>query len=409
MTLKLIPPTGSPMAPQPHASTLMAPPAPPSDVYNPLLDDDDTDEAAPVGRRIATQPPATTTKPTVAAPANKAATEPEKTVQGTESGAEESAEPRRLTAVERKRKAVEENRTGTSRFKLKDTDMVLINFIGETRYVNSEVAGRLLGVPALTAGRRMDKLFVHGYLDKKVVPGRYSLYFLTDLGASLCDREPTKVRSSFGVGISAHTIEVNRIHASLLSGHPCELTPLKVTPDDVLVSEPVIASAMYQHIEVQNFGLDYADQVTPEELKGLKEAAMKPFRTGGFAGEAPELALFEEWLFVPCYDIARDYHVPDLVVARPRTREGSPRSVAIEVELSAKKPRELHAIMRAFKKEFESSDGTLCAVYYVYKNSTVRAAVQKAAKHVGLTREQIKFIGLEGASSYALRSPKAGA
>lgn len=67
--------------------------------------------------------------------------------------------------------------------------------------------------------------------------------------------------------------------------------------------------------------------------------------------DAPELNLGAGALFIIYRDLSgTGEHVPDLVAARPRATDGTPRHVAIEVELTPKGSAEYRAIHRAYSR-----------------------------------------------------------
>jgi hypothetical protein len=89
------------------------------------------------------------------------------------------------------------------------------------------------------------------------------------------------------------------------------------------------------------------------------------------------------WTLIPPYALRLAYHVPDLVVKRPRKANGDPASIAVEIEL-ANKPFELYE--RALSAY--SYDSLLYEqVIWVVKSRGAAKKLEKAAAKNGLLDE----------------------
>lgn len=67
--------------------------------------------------------------------------------------------------------------------------------------------------------------------------------------------------------------------------------------------------------------------------------------------------------------------------------------VAVEVELSAKAARRLHAIMAGYQQQFAT--GRLAGVLYVVDNPAVRNAIERTATAVAMDRRRLRLLELE--------------
>jgi DNA-binding transcriptional ArsR family regulator len=79
-------------------------------------------------------------------------------------------------------------------------------------------------------------------------------------------------------------------------------------------------------------------------------------------------------------------HRPDLGVTANGGR------VAVEVELTAKAHKRLHAILAGYRQEIGT--GRLAGVLYVVEQPLVRAAVEREAHTVGLDRRRLRILDL---------------
>ena len=80
-------------------------------------------------------------------------------------------------------------------------------------------------------------------------------------------------------------------------------------------------------------------------------------------------------------------HTPDMVIARPRSQDGSSNHIAIELELNPKPIPDWIRILRSFKADpmFKS------VIYFTHKRSINNQLTEVNKKHVGLTPEQFKI------------------
>lgn len=81
-------------------------------------------------------------------------------------------------------------------------------------------------------------------------------------------------------------------------------------------------------------------------------------------------------------------HTPDMVIARPRSQDGSSNHIAIELELNPKPIPDWIRILRSFKADpmFKS------VIYFTHKRSIVNQLSEVNKKHVGLPPEQFKIL-----------------
>ena len=102
---------------------------------------------------------------------------------------------------------------------------------------------------------------------------------------------------------------------------------------------------------------------------------------GGRVDEGPETRIGNEymWILYPASQLTLSYHVPDLVVVRPRNADGSPNSIAVEMERYEKGNAHYDKIMLAYKLNTHLYK----EVVWITPNARVARALAKAAQNVG--------------------------
>ena len=102
-------------------------------------------------------------------------------------------------------------------------------------------------------------------------------------------------------------------------------------------------------------------------------------------GESPEFQIGNEymWALLPPASLRKAYHIPDLVVKRQRNDDGSPESIAVEVEISNKDMDSYEKVLRAYRAD----DRIFKKVVWVCKSIGPARKLETIAKNIGLWQE----------------------
>ena len=91
------------------------------------------------------------------------------------------------------------------------------------------------------------------------------------------------------------------------------------------------------------------------------------------------------WILFPEGGLTVNFHVPDLVINRPRDNDGNPQSIAVECELTRKSHKNYVNTMRAYMED----KYVYKKVLWITNNSAIVRRLQEAAKEIGFTRYDI--------------------
>ncbi len=241
-------------------------------------------------------------------------------------------------------------------FRLKDTDKELIDIASRYRYITTRTASRYLDASHDTARRRMRKLKEVGLFASKAIGPHQTLWLPTPSGLELIN-SPYKA-------IEKHTIG----HAHL--AHETGVLHLGVELETAY-SNPLGESLtiQYKHPDLRNPGQPKVrgnNTITVKQIRSsqywwqqkygsqdniiakIEEAKIQWGRNPN--QQTPELHPDNAVMWIT-YD--EKAHIPDLVLARDRNADGSPASIAIELELSEKQPAEWERILRSFKNSWQ--------------------------------------------------------
>lgn len=132
----------------------------------------------------------------------------------------------------------------------------------------------------------------------------------------------------------------------------------------------IIREGEFRNVDV--YGRNNIDKLNDSENK-IKEGMKAGIRV------TEELKDFKKFILVQKHSntgiVAKDYsfHLPDLIIPIPREEDGSPQSIAIEVELSIKSQNSYNEIMQRFKNNIKFGH-----IVYFTPNGTIVEALKNA-------------------------------
>lgn len=232
--------------------------------------------------------------------------------------------------------------------RLTEKDYRVLQFIALFKFVSERQIGKLLQVGEHAAYKRLNNLRKHGLTKSfKILGVKGSVWVLTETGMDLSGYDlPRGTEAALTLSMVSHQFTVNHVAAHLWAGGANVLReknfPQRNLPDgkggfdfgDQLISELQIQSAFGKLR-----GTTKADAYVPQIKKHMANLFDDWQRAGGAGyGPSPELQRGNEhmWTLFPPISNRLNYHVPDLVVARPRSADGKPQSIAVEIELRTK-------------------------------------------------------------------------
>lgn len=232
-----------------------------------------------------------------------------------------------------------------------------------------------------------------------------NVWGLTELGAAYIGSErilPNK--NKVRVSSLSERIFVNHVLACLFSGcinilqleeYPVynriniETGEAKIGED--IVPETDILSSRSNKIMKLKGNLFVEDSFKGESTKSLREQwniGWAEWEMNGRRGLSPEEVEGNEWYYILMYQggvYLKSYLLPDIVVKRPRSSDGSPNSIAIEVEREVKSIDELKAKLEMYKMD----NRVYSKVIYVTSNKRIAENISEAAAQIGFDRYDV--------------------
>lgn len=270
----------------------------------------------------------------------------------------------------------------------------VLEFLAMFRYATDRQLARMFSESQGTAYNRLKRLRQQGLVIDKKIYGNRPIWFLTDAGLIISGYDlPRVTESKLTFSMFPHQFTVNNTAANLWGANVNVLHqsdyPSKYRTN--FKNENVYGESLVSELEIQSSfgkvkGFDKADVYRPQLLGNIEREFRDWKRAGGVEfGPSPEMIYGNEymWSLMPPFNIHLAYHVPDLVLKRERNADGTPNSIAVEIEISNKPSDSYEKTLRAYK-----SDNRLYKkVIWVCKNAGPARKLETIAKEIGLWQD----------------------
>jgi hypothetical protein len=243
---------------------------------------------------------------------------------------------------------------------------------------------------------RLTRLADEGLLRKDMVTQNQALWLPSQAGLDVADLDLTHIeRGRYSATSIAHSIGLLNLGIEIEKGWE-NLLKEDVWPNlnrvdrdgnrlqgETVITEREIANS-FNRLKGIAKGDARKTADTSSELLKLRNDALGEIPA---PGKLPlEMREGMAGLFVGYFQ--NKSHTPDMVIARPRSQDGTSNHIAIELELNPKPIPDWIRILRSFKADpmFKS------VIYFTHKRSIVNQLTEVNKKHVGLTPEQFRIL-----------------
>lgn len=254
----------------------------------------------------------------------------------------------KLAAVPGGGKPSKETRKAGSSLRVMPRDVEIVRLLARFRYGNDVQVARYVGASPKSVVQRLRRLAKAGFLRQDKITHGQILWTPTSAGMSMADVDFRPI-SEGGISMvtMAHTLGVLNVAVELETGQDNVLSfdPWPTINRRDALGRKVQGETLISEREVKTAigRWNYDSMLANQSVDSLFGAQYSEWEQGGRQGLSPELIPGNEGFFQV------QGHLPDLVVARPRAADGSPRSVAVEMELSPKPVDEWRRVLSLFR------------------------------------------------------------
>lgn len=276
-------------------------------------------------------------------------------------------------------------------------DHDIIEFLAKFKFASAKILSRIRGESVNSVWRKLDRLKKGGLVMDREVIGLGTIWALTTAGMAFSgyDFAPFSIRapktSTFapiiGVNHVAACLWNNNFNILMLDDFPQSNRLVEVDGEptyirgETLVSEQEIRSSLLKEGQ-PSFGQGPSQGTMYEQVAMQAKAVWNEWEVAGRPYDSPEFEFGNEYLWVlyPEDDLTVSYHVPDLVLMRERRDDGSPQSIAVEVELNQKSEARYMKTLMAYKLDDKVYD----RVIWITNNASIGRKLANVAREIGL-------------------------
>ena len=277
-----------------------------------------------------------------------------------------------------------------------------LSFLAMFGWVRTRHLGQLFGEKYQAAYSRLVRMESFGLVKRARVPGQL-VWMLTQAGIEVSGFDVRELfERDINVMMIAHNTVLHHVASALWGASVNVLMDEEyprmnrragtglVVPGDYMVPDRVINSSL----GVMRRGMR-REEFVPVIRESIDVAFARWEEAGGASVNpvSPEQYRGNEfmWALFPPEGFGRAYHVPDLVLSRPRDADGSPNSVAVEVELSVKAPEALEQTLRSYMVD----DVLFGEVVWVVRHGSVAKRIMEfVEEHRGEGADRIRVVPL---------------
>lgn len=211
--------------------------------------------------------------------------------------------------------------------------------------------------------------------------------------------KPTELAERLIVNYVAALLWNNRVNALALDDFPYYGRPIngQIVRGENIITESEIFGSWQREKQVLTKGF-VRSSYYGEQFKMVREKweiEWRKWENKGRPQASPEVLENNEYLYMlsPTEEIGKSFVLPDLVVARPRLEDGTPKNIAIEVEMTIKSIRELTKKLLSYKEDTRIYE----KVVYITPHKRVVDNLKIAAKNIDFDRfDVLPFFSPEG-------------
>jgi len=279
----------------------------------------------------------------------------------------------------------------SSAFRLDAKTVDTLSFLALFRYATHSHIARMFGETPLTSLRRLRKMRDAGMVTSKKLYSQHAIWFLTEAGVIVSGYDMKHItEAKLTPSMFPHQFTVNHVAANLMGGklNVLNMPEFPVQNRRNVRDELVMGEQLTSELEILSsfakIKLFEQSSTFRPKLLAMRDREFQRWSETPNREEVPtpEMIFGNEWMFTlfPPLAVGVAYHVPDLVVKRQRANDGTPRSIAVEIEINNKPTASYEKTLRAY------ADDNLIFGQVVWVCKTVGPAkkLEKVGRDLGM-------------------------
>lgn len=289
----------------------------------------------------------------------------------------------------------------TRSLRLTPNDYIVLDFLAKYKVATPNILSIAVGKDASKVRRRLRRLLKMNLVELKLYGGFKEVWMTSQLGYSLVQDGIFLKVSASGlsqalvlayVGACLYSNRINLLNLSDYPYHGREFMGQVVNGEDVLHEKAIRGSQTKAMYKGEKFKKLANGKKNYSEVQDEVERAWRIWESNGRKGESPEMGEGNEHYFIlyPKEWNSQSAVIPDLVIRRPRSADGSSNHIAVEVELKRTKIKDLRAKLWGYYKDKQ----VYKKVVYVINSKYHYNLLMKVIEEIGMTKDDIDVVGL---------------
>lgn len=266
----------------------------------------------------------------------------------------------------------------------------MLSFLALFRYATHSHISRIFGESPRTTLDRLYRMQANGLVESRKIYAQHAIWFLTEPGIIVSGYDVRRITDSrLTYSMFPHQFTVNHVAANLWGGK-LNVLGLSDFPSKNRVNlkgEPIVGEQLTSELEVLSsfakMKLFEDSAAFRPKLMGIMDSEFKKWADSDRSEvPSPEMIYGNEWMFTlfPPLSVGIAYHVPDLVVKRSRASDGSPRSIAVEIEINNKPIGSYYKSLQSYADDKRVFD----KVVWVCKTIGPAKKLEKIGRELGI-------------------------
>ena len=290
-------------------------------------------------------------------------------------------------------------------------DRNVLEFLKTFKYSTLSLLSNIDGINEIEMEGILQRMKKSGLISNEILPGVGAIWFLTRTGGAFVDYQMSYITKkkfpsfismepALGVMYLASHLWNNRFNVLNLDDFPYhgKIIGGEIVRGETLISESQIKSSMYKFFYNENGEKtvtgnkgDFTRYVTQKGEELWRDWLLR-------GGESPEMTSGNEFLYgiYPQDPRTSLYHLPDLVIQRPRYSDGSPASIAIEVEKKMSTVEQYFKVMLAYRLDKRLYEKVIWVTNSSYNAKLIDRGARRAQMVPGKDYDIIPFLTPRG-------------
>lgn len=279
--------------------------------------------------------------------------------------------------------------------RIMDRDVQIFNFLGRYRYAQDVQIARLVSTSDKAAYIRLSKLAQAGLVKRHEIARGHTVWSPLKGAMAIAELDFPVISAGrislttmgHELGLANLGVELETGQANVLKEEGWPFYNKYALEGDLYTDEMLLGENVFTTREIRSSQTRWNAGKSASQLIAERDELLRLWQPGE---RSPETLPENAGMFVLYSNDYKD-HVPDMVVARDRSEDGSANSIAIELELNAKPLDEWRRILKNYRDYV--TNGLFHSVYYFTQRKAINDTLRKLnANEIGIPEDRFKIL-----------------